>query len=445
MSSEHALDRTARLISMDLFAGKVDAEQIIAGLLGTTVRISADAANLSSSNGQTAICTLFGQIAMMGIGIDLDIPEVPLLNPQPPLRDSELRAALLDYANNLIPGMRCGTGLGEPDLPFVLGDGAAKGIDVLRVTGTDWSCAVGPAGEIPACRWDGDWPIGALLAAVAGAAEALRAALQRIATATGYQLSAEFNCRPGQPVRLDLSNRAVPRGPLDLGRVDVVSGGAITNATTYALLRVPELSTDLRVVEPETIDLTNLNRYPLTRRSDVDRPKVKVLEGYSGGSITISGKEARFDGSWRVLLGSLAPRVLVGADQIPVRWAVQQTAPAWLQVTGTSHFLAMASSHHPDGPCVGCAHPTDEHGDDPIPTISFVSMWAGILQLLDLLEDAVGQPTTGQYTICYPFGLSGARPIIRGTIGRVAACPVGCIDSRSVTRGGRSCSGESAA
>jgi hypothetical protein len=180
------------------------------------------------------------------------------------------------------------------------------------------------------------------------------------------------------------------------------------------------VSAVLRVVEPETIDLTNLNRYPLARRSDVDRPKVTVLEGYSGGAVAISGQEARFDDSWPDLLGSLAPRVLVGADQIPVRWAVQESAPAWLQVTGTSHFFAMASSHHPDGPCAGCAHRTDEQGDDPIPTISFISMWAGILQLLDLLNEAAGQPATGHYTICYPFGLSGARPIVGGTIGRVA-------------------------
>jgi hypothetical protein len=436
MIPEHALDRTARLINMDLFAGKASAEQIIDGLLGTTVRLRADAANLSSANGQTALCALFGQIAMMGIGIDLDIPETPLLIPQPPLRGDELRAALLDYASDLIPGMRCGSELGDSDLSFTLGDGATAETHALRVTGTDWSCAVGPAGKIPPHRWDSDWPLGALLAAVAAAPEALRAALQRIASSTGHQLSAEFDSWPGRPVRLDLFDRAVPRTPLDLGRVDVISGGAITNATIYALLRIPELCAALRVIEPETIDLTNLNRYPLARRSDENQPKVRVLEGNSRGSIMISGKEAQFDDSWPALLGSLAPRVLVGADQIPVRWAVQQAAPQWLQVSGTSHFFAMASSHHPDGPCAGCAHPVDENGNEPIPTISFVSLWAGILQALGLLNEASGRPTAGYYTMCYPFGLSGGRPILRGALDGVATCPVGCKVSQSVARSG---------
>jgi len=432
MTPEHALDRTARLIKMDLFAGQASAEQIIDGLLATTVLLRADSANLSSPNGQTAFCTLFGQIAMMGIGIDLDIPEVPLLIPQPPLRGDELRTALLDYATDLVPGVRCGTGIGESDLSFVLGDSTTDKTGALRVTGTDWSGVMGPADQVPPDRWEGDWPIGALLAAVSAAPEALRAALQRIASTTGHHLNVEFDTRPGRPVRIGLSDPAVLRAPVELGNVDVISGGAITNATVYALLRVPEVSGFLRVIEPETLDLTNLNRYALSRRSDEERPKAEILEGYSQDSLNISGKQARFDDTWPALLGSLAPRVLTGVDHIPTRWAIQHAAPRWLQVSGTSHFLAMASSHHPDGPCAGCAHAVDEHGDDPIPTISFVSLWAGILQALDLLNEASGSPTCGHYTICCPFGLSGARPIVRGALDAVGNCPVRCRASRSL-------------
>jgi hypothetical protein len=328
--------------------------------------------------------------------------------------------------------MRCGSGLGDSDLSFVLGDGTTVDRHTLRATGTDWSSTVGPADQVPPRRWEGDLPVGALLAAAAAAPEALRAALQRIASTIGHQLSAEFDRRPGRLARIDLSGRAVACKPLDLGRVDVISGGAITNATIYTLLRIPRVSADLRVFEPETIDRTNLNRYPLSRRSDEDRPKVQVLEGCSRGSFRISGKEARFDDSWPDLLGSLAPRVLVGADQIPVRWAVQQGAPRWLQVSGTSQFFAMASSHYPDGPCAGCAHPVDENGNDPIPTISFVSLWAGVLQAADLLNEASGRPTAGCYTMCYPFGLSGGRPILRGAFNPVAKCPVRCHSSQSL-------------
>src|ERR1022692_3539906 len=333
MIFEHALDRTARLINMDLFAGEVSAKEIIDGLLATTVRLRADAADLSSPNGQTALCTLFGQIAMMGIGIDLDIPEVPLLIPQPPLRGDELRAALLDYANDLIPGMRCGSQHGGNDLSLVLGATRTEETHALRVTGTAWSCAVGPTDQVAPRPWEGEWPTGALLGAAPAPPEALRAALQRIASTTSHGLSAEFHTRPGRPVMIDLSHRAIPRKRLDLDHVDIISGGAITNATVYALLRIPQLSAFLRVIEPETLDLTNLNRYALSRRSDKEQPKATILEGYSRGSIKISGKQARFDDSWPALLGSLAPRVLIGADQIPARWEVQRAAPRWISIS----------------------------------------------------------------------------------------------------------------
>lgn len=431
MTTEHALDRTARLISMDLFEGKPPAGQIIDGLLGTTVLLHADEANLSSPNGQTALCTLFSQIAMMGIGIDLHIPEVPLLIPQPPLKGNYLRAALLDYGNDLTPGLRCGTDLESADLAFAFGNSMADHPRVVRVTGGDWSCAIGPARQTPARRWEGTWPVGAMLAATSAAPEALRAALQRIGPALGHHPSPEFRTIPGRPAKIDLSSRAIPGGRLDLGHVDVISGGAITNATIYALLRIPGLSAFMRVLEPETLDLTNLNRYPLARRSDVGTAKTTVLEGYSRDRFRVSGIQERFDDSWPDLLGCLASRVLIGADQIPARWAAQHAAPQWLQVSATSHFFAMSSSHRPDGPCAGCAHPKDEQGDDPIPTISFVSLWAGILQAVDLLNEASSQETAGRYTMCYPFGLSGTRPLIQGKLTPSASCPVHCPAAQS--------------
>lgn len=433
MTDEHALDRTARLISMDIFAGKVPLSQVIDGLVGTTVLLRADETNLSSPNGQTALCALFSQIAMMGIGIELDIPEVPLLIPQPPLKGNLLRSALLDYARDLIPGSRCGTGLGSTDLSFALGDSAVNDLSAVRVTGDDWSSAIGPTGLTPPCLWEGAWPIGALAAAASAASEALRAAIQRISSATGRQPTAEFYTSPGRPAKIDLSSLAIPARPLDLGHVDVISGGAITNATIYTLLRIPGLSGFLRVLEPETLDLTNLNRYPLARNSDVDKAKTAILECHSQDQIKISGIQNRFDDSWPNLLNRLAPRVLVGADQIPARWAVQRAAPEWLQVSGTSHFFVMSSSHQSSGPCAGCAHPRDEQGDDPIPTISFVSLWAGILQAIDLLNQTTGRETVGYYTMCYPLGLSGTRPLIRRKLSPAAKCPVHCEAAQSHT------------
>jgi RNA polymerase-binding transcription factor DksA len=68
--------------------------------------------------------------------------------------------------------------------------------------------------------------------------------------------------------------------------------------------------------------------------------------------------------------------------------------------------------------------------DDPIPTISFVSLWAGILQAVDLLNDISGQETAGLYTIC----LSCTRPLIRRKLTPTANCPVSCQAAQSYAR-----------
>jgi hypothetical protein len=48
--------------------------------------------------------TLYGQLAMMGLQVDLDIPTIGLVSEQPPLRGDDMQAALVDYSEDLLPG-----------------------------------------------------------------------------------------------------------------------------------------------------------------------------------------------------------------------------------------------------------------------------------------------------------------------------------------------------
>ena len=91
-----ALARTVQLVADDVFGRRLGEDPelegaVLEGLRATTVRLVADRANLESYAGQTALVSLFGLLAMMGLGIDLDIPEIKLLPPQPPLFGDELR------------------------------------------------------------------------------------------------------------------------------------------------------------------------------------------------------------------------------------------------------------------------------------------------------------------------------------------------------------------
>src|SRR5439155_947563 len=114
-------------------------------------------------------------------------------------------------------------------------------------------------------------------------------------------------------------------------------------------------------------------------------------------------------------------------DDIPSRWIVQATNPEWLGVGGTSHFGVSCSSHMAGQPCAGCLHPRDDPGDGPIPTVSFVSFWAGLSLAARLVRHALGHPyeDSQQHLWLWPLRMDHAEH----AWSRVAIrddCPVGC-------------------
>jgi molybdopterin/thiamine biosynthesis adenylyltransferase len=433
-----ALARTVQLLVDDVFGRRLGEDPvleaaIVQGLQSTTVRLRADRANLGSPDGQTAFVALFGLLAMMGIGIDLDIPQVDILASQPPLQEGELGHALLAYGADLIPGARIGTDIGAADLTFVLGDTPTPDATALRLTGDAWRCQIRRANPSTSRRWRGSWPFGALAGAGAAAAEGLRAALPRISTIADLPLppNPRFHLDLGRSINLDLSAPGLQAHHMQLGNVDFVSGGAITTAALYCLARVPRVSGQLRVIEPDRLDLSNLNRYPLARRSDCDRFKVDILTKIQTRRLTVLGVHERFDPESAARIGPLSQRVLVGVDDIPSRWAVQRAANGWVGVAATSHFYGLMTTHQPGHPCAGCAHPRDDDLDGPIPTISFVSFWAGLIQARALLIDTAGTPSAGAALHISPFGLYGPRGLQPGGVPPRADCPVDCAASRT--------------
>jgi hypothetical protein len=419
-----ALARTALLLDLDIFGPGADHHAIIDGLRATTARIITDRANVSSYAGQTALTTLYAQLAMMGVQIDLDAPRVDMLADQPPLLGGELTSGLVDYSDDLLPG-GSSRPASTPDVTFALGDTPTAG-GAVRVAGAGWQGRV--SYDTTAERWRGGDPVGALAAAGAATVEGLRAAVPRIAEYLDRPAPEDLRYRTvaGRHTNLDLSRYRVD-GPLALREVDVVSGGAITNAAIYVLLRVPELTAALRVIEPEPLDLSNLNRYALGRQSSVGLRKTDMLCAFTGPDIRISGVEARFDPTTVRSLAPVAPRVLVGVDHIPSRWIAQQAAArSWVCVGASSHDFVLVSSHPPGAACAGCAHPRDDETVAEIPTISFVSFWAGLVQALELISHAARPPSGATATQVWPFGLSNPRGIHRNRQEATPRCPVKC-------------------
>lgn len=425
-----ALARTALLIELDIVGRGADHRLIVDGLRATTARIVTNRANVSSPAGQTALVTLYAQLAMMGLHIDLDAPTIGLLTDQPPLLGGELVSGLLDYSADLLPG-----GSSRPsttaDVIFALGDTPAPA-GAVRVSGTEWRAAVARSGT--ATPWRGAVPVGAM-AAAAAATEGLRAAVPHIAEHLGHPVPADPRWRPspGRHVDLDLSRYRID-GPVRLRNVDVISGGAITNAALYALLRIPALTAAMRIIEPEPLALSNLNRYALARRSLLDWLKTNALRSFATPDIGISGVSGTFDDTTARRLAPMAPRLLVGVDHIPSRWVAQRAAVAsWLCVGASSHDFVLVSAHPTGSACAGCVHTRDEHTVGQIPTISFVSFWAGLVQALELIAEAAGRsPSRSRSTHVWPFGLENPRGIHQFIQDAVPGCRIGCPASKTL-------------
>lgn len=429
--TQEALSRTSRLINQQFFAGKADERAIGLALPKLAIAIVADERNASSASAQTLIATLAALIARMGIGVQLECPDVTLAAPQPPLRGARLRSALVELGSDLIPGVPVAPQLERPArITFVIGDTACRRSGAMRLTGGDWDFATEPAATAAGQPWRATLPFGALACAPTAVAEGLRAALPALAELIGTALVAgAHRLDTGRAIRLDLRSWFPGLIGGRLGAVDAISGGAITSAVIYVLLRVPGLTGALRVVEAEPLDLSNLNRYMLSRASLNGVAKVAMLEGFTRPGFEIKGVTERFEDEAMELVGPLAQRVLVGVDHIPSRWLVQRHAPSWVGVGATQSLESMISAHVPGEPCSGCLHPREPDADEIVPTISFVSFWAGLLLALELLNEAGGARHDDQALLCWPFGWEGPH-LMRLPVAAQPHCPVGCPSSR---------------
>ena len=426
MNAAQSLDRTLRLLQGDLFPS-LTLPSIARELTTSTVVVRADQANLETPSAQTALATTFVCLAQLGVRVVLDLPEVSMRGYQPPLRGRRLRHAFFDLGKDLAIALRR-VACGQPDATILIGDTPAaivSAVPVLRIGGDDWSARVstGVIPDVPPFR--SELPFGAAIAGAACAAEVMRIILGRIARTRKVPVAAEFALGSPQSVSVDLP--AFELRPLrDVGAIDVVSAGAITNAFLFSLLRVGRLAGSARIFDSDIAEITNLNRYSLLRRSLLGEQKVALLADFSTHSFRIDPIASRLDLKTLKWAAPLRDRVLVGVDDIPSRWLVQERCAGWLCVAGTSHFTAMVSEHTRATPCAACLHPRDDpNAPAKLPTISFTSMIAGALQAYRLLASVSGVAPANP-TLAATFNLGAERAV--APIGLVAnpACPIAC-------------------
>jgi hypothetical protein len=420
--TDEVLSRTVLLVRRDLYPS-LSEQQIAEHLASRRIRLRADARNLTDPAGQAAAVAFTLAATQSGARLFIDLPDVPLAGSQPPLAPTaRLADGLRGLCSRLIaPPLPTPEG---SELEVLLGDTPASGetTPTIRLAGGafEGQLHVDPAHR--ANPWQGEICFGAQLAALAGAAECFREAMLTLALASGTPPLAEHRIGPVRPARLVLPPLPLTQ-PLDLRVLDIISAGAITNGALLALLRIPGLRGQIRVLDADTIELSNLNRYALADRSMIGQQKVSVLARLSRGRLHIRPCPVRLTDT--APAGQLAPRVLVGVDDIPSRWVAQRRCGGWLCVGASSRMEILISEHSPGQPCGGCMHPYNDNGEDAIPTVAFVSQLAGLLQAHRLLAHTLGhspQPAL----LAYGLALDSPRALLAIGQSPHPDCPVRC-------------------
>jgi len=390
-----ALDRTAVLLASDVHHGRATKEEVVEGLVTTRAVVHATEFELRSTAAQHTVVTLVLHLAMCGIGFELDLPDVVLNVPQPPLTGATLRGALISHVAGTFPWVSLDP-VDHPDVRFVIGATPPRHAADVVVAGTTTHIQVGQTSRVQARSWAGDWPVAPVAAGIAGAAHAVRVASVRTADLLGTDPPAFA----GDFTDLDIDTSPITTP--SLGHVPVISAGAMTHAGLHVLLRVPNLEANFQPFDDDIYDITNTNRYSLFTASDIEMPKATSLDRWGTDTMCINGVNRRYEG------GEAAgnSRLLVGADDIGVRWTAQDDVTDWLGIGATSHLFAEVSVHIPGSPCAGCVHDHEDAAPAVIPTISIVSGWAG-LHLANELLKSIDAPPRSNMIWAYPLGLGG--------------------------------------
>lgn len=227
-------------------------------------------------------------------------------------------------------------------------------------------------------------PFGAGLTACLAAADVFRHVFL-----PGKEL--DGNWEIGVPSLCDLGNDfGDVRG--DVGTLVLAGAGAIGNAAAWALSRA-DLKGSIEIVDHESVDLGNLQRYILAERNDERQPKAPLLaNGFNGGlrATAYQSKIAEFLNEKRHKVDNL----LLALDSAKDRCAAQASLPrhvanAWTQPGD----LGVSSHDFLGGACVNCLYLPDgeQKNEDQIIAESF-GVPDRLMQVRTLLHMNEGAP-----------------------------------------------------
>jgi molybdopterin/thiamine biosynthesis adenylyltransferase len=225
----------------------------------------------------------------------------------------------------------------------------------IYIGSDNWVCRISDAA--PVGSGSSSNPFGAGAAACFAAANVFRAvfclqlqngSLDKKLTLSLYNLAQENNAS---------SNPML--GDVDLGELHVAGLGAIGNGFIWALARLPVLKGAIHLIDPETLDLSNLQRYVLSRRKDIGKPKVTLMaKQLKRATLDVHPYSKSWSEFYEGLLDRRLERVVTALDTAQDRIGVQTSLPRRILNSWTrqENFGVSAHAFLGDGACLACLY-----------------------------------------------------------------------------------------
>lgn len=149
----------------------------------------------------------------------------------------------------------------------------------------------------------------------------------------------------------------IAENPIQFKEAFLVGLGAIGNGTLWALSKLTITEGSIYIIDPEKIELSNLQRYVLATQDDVDADKIKLCDRYAYSAFK------PYKGSWSDFLTFRQdwnlPLVALAVDSAADRIAVQSSLPQVVLNAWTQPSDLGVSRHYDflEHPCVACLYP----------------------------------------------------------------------------------------
>ena len=191
------------------------------------------------------------------------------------------------------------------------------------------------------------------------------------------------------------------------GPLVLVGVGAIGNSAAWALARTPLIG-QVHLIDPEVVELSNLQRYVLCTRDDEGGIKVDVVEKEFVGPL----QALPHRGTWASFLkasGYRWERVLVALDSAHDRRAVQGSLPRWIANAWTQQGDLGVSSHSflGQGACLACLYlPTQKSKNED----EVIAEGLKIPELRDRVRFLLGSGEAIDETLCDAVATAWGTP-----------------------------------